>query len=246
MGVSYRRKTVHERIGGEAFELECLAHAAEDFDEVIAELERGLDPELGDGARRDVLTALADELRPFFGTLWPSARALGNVLGLQELSGQRVLELGCGLALPSLLAARRGGEVTATDRHPEVPAFLESNLRRNGLEARVRFVANDWLDKGESGLLEDGPYDWVVGSDVLYETHRPGVLAGAISRFMRPGGTVVISDPGRRNVRDFVDEMAELGFACETRLDRVADSSDDPVSPTGLIDILVMIFRPPS
>ncbi len=56
-----------------------------------------------------------DEFLPYWAELWPSAHALTEVLCARELHGVRVLELGCGLGLPSLAAAALGAQVTATD-----------------------------------------------------------------------------------------------------------------------------------
>src|SRR5688572_7285888 len=52
---------------------------------------------------------------PYWALTWPSGLALAEELAGRELSGLRLLELGCGLAVPSLVAARRGASVLATD-----------------------------------------------------------------------------------------------------------------------------------
>jgi predicted nicotinamide N-methyase len=56
-----------------------------------------------------------DEFLPYWAELWPAATALAAALPAQ-LGGVRVVELGCGLGVPSLVAAARGAEVTATGR----------------------------------------------------------------------------------------------------------------------------------
>ena len=56
---------------------------------------------------------------PLFGLLWPSGALLAARLGARPVrAGERILEVGCGLALASLVAHRRGADVTASDRHP--------------------------------------------------------------------------------------------------------------------------------
>lgn len=55
---------------------------------------------------------------PLFGLVWPSAQKLADLMQTWELKGKRVLELGCGLALASLVVHRREGNVTASDCHP--------------------------------------------------------------------------------------------------------------------------------
>ena len=54
-----------------------------------------------------------------FGLLWPSGAQLAARLGARPVTpGERILEIGCGLALASLVGHRRGADVTASDRHP--------------------------------------------------------------------------------------------------------------------------------
>ena len=241
----YRLKTVSERLGDESLEVDCLAHPEEDFEKVIAVVERELDPELDERARIDLLMARSQELRPWFGTVWPSARALGNFVATLDFSDKTVLEVGCGLALPSMVAARRGGVVTATDRHPDVLHLLESNLQRNGLEGRVQFAELDWLEPADTRAPSDVRYDWVIGSDVLYERHLPAALAKSIARLVRPGGKVVIADPARPYLHPFVQAMGELGFDVESIRDRVIGLSPEPSSTPELVEILVVIFTSP-
>src|SRR5688500_15138002 len=85
---------------------------------------------------------LLKELCPYFGCIWPAARVLTRALleaGEARLMGRSLLELGCGLAMPSFVAARLGAQVTATDCHPDVPEFLAINMRQNGEES-LRYV----------------------------------------------------------------------------------------------------------
>ena len=62
---------------------------------------------------------------PLFGLVWPSARILADAMQTQDIAGKRVLEIGCGLALASLVIHRRRGDITASDRHPLARSFLE-------------------------------------------------------------------------------------------------------------------------
>src|SRR5690348_15910347 len=70
---------------------------------------------------------------PYGGALWPSGKGLGDALAGRALDGLRGLELGCGLGLPSLVAARAGAQVTATDGSPDAVVFAAHNLAINEL-----------------------------------------------------------------------------------------------------------------
>jgi predicted nicotinamide N-methyase len=108
----------------------------------------------------------ADEFLPYWAELWPASLAVAEAL--PDVSRLRVCELGCGLGLPSLVAASRGADVTATDWAPEAIALLRENAARNGLAltADVR----DWREPW------DACFDLVLAADVLYEQRNVAPL----------------------------------------------------------------------
>ena len=80
---------------------------------------------------------------PLFGLLWPSGHVLAGVMATYAIAGKRVLELGCGLGLASIVVHRRGGDVTASDCHPLAALFLTENLALNGLPV-MKYSAAHW------------------------------------------------------------------------------------------------------
>src|SRR6059058_2160192 len=72
-------------------------------------------------------------LVPYWSVLWRSGVALARELARSRLDGIRVVELGCGLGVPSLVAARAGADVLATDESAEALELTERNARENGL-----------------------------------------------------------------------------------------------------------------
>ena len=101
-----------------------------------------------------------DEFLPYWAELWPAARALAAALPA-DLAGVRIVELGCGLGVPSLVAAARGAVVTATDWAPDAVTLLVENATANGLELRAE--ARDWRDPWPER------FDLALAADVLYE-----------------------------------------------------------------------------
>jgi len=65
-----------------------------------------------------------EEFLPYWADLWPSAIELAHVVARWDLAGRRVLELGCGLALPGIAAALRGGRVTVSAIDTAWPAAI--------------------------------------------------------------------------------------------------------------------------
>jgi predicted nicotinamide N-methyase len=101
-----------------------------------------------------------DEFLPYWAELWPAAIALAGALP-QRLEGVRVVELGCGLGVPSLVAAARGAAVTASDWAEDAVELLTRNAARNGLG--VRAETRDWREPWPE------TFDLVLAADVLYE-----------------------------------------------------------------------------
>jgi predicted nicotinamide N-methyase len=149
-------------------------------------------------------------LAPYWSVLWRSGVALARELDGMELRGRRVVELGCGLAVPSLAAARAGAEVLATDACPEALALVARNARGNGV--RVETAAVEWAEPGQ--LVARGPFDVVLAADVLYE--RAGV-ASLLSLLPRLAPEAWLADPGRPAADAFL-EQARGRWRVETRV----------------------------
>jgi predicted nicotinamide N-methyase len=137
------------------------------------------------------------DMIPYYAELWQSGVALAKYLALhgQELQGIRAVELGCGLGLPSLAAARRGALVTATDYHPHNEPYLRRNLDLNGI-TNVSYRVLDWADPPRNEA-----YGLVFGSDLLYEERKVEVLVSCAAALCATGGRIIIADPGRRHLQ---------------------------------------------
>lgn len=159
---------------------------------------------------------------PLFGMLWPSGRVLARIMASRDCKDLRILEVGCGLGLSSLVLNHRGADITATDHNPAVWAFLDVNTTLNG-DPRIPFVRTDWQDT-ESTLDR---FDLIVGADVLYERHLIDDLAEFLRRRCADGGQVVIVDPGRKPRNRFCRKMEALGFQYDHRAAVADERCDD-------------------
>jgi predicted nicotinamide N-methyase len=153
-----------------------------------------------------------EEYLPYWAELWPSALALARMVGARALHGARTLELGCGLGLPSLAAALAGGRVLATDWSAESVRMTGCNAERNGL--RIDTLQCSWT--APDPLLERGPWDLVLASDVLYERRNGEALLPLLPRLLTPKGEVWLAEPGRPPSTDFLAAAADV-FAVERR-----------------------------
>ena len=148
-----------------------------------------------------------DEFLPYWAELWPSGIALARAVAGLDLEGKRVLELGAGLGLPSFAAALRGADVLAIDWAEDAIPLLRDNAARNGIGLRVECMR--WDDPGP--LLEQAPWDLVLGADLLYEQRNADRLLDLLPRL---GGDILLADPGRPFAAAFlahwdVEEVAD-------------------------------------
>ena len=171
---------------------------------------------------------ISSALWPLFGQIWPMSKILARVMLREQLAGRRILEIGCGLGLPSIVVKQLGGDITASDYHPLAPAFLRENTLLNSL-APIRFQTGDW----NTASLNVGKFDLIIGSDVLYEPQHIGLLSSFIDHHSSNGVEVVIVDPGRGSHRTFARAMEGLGY-----LHAWTDLKDYPhpgIKPKGFI-----------
>ena len=146
-----------------------------------------------------------EEFLPYWAELWPSGVALARRVAARALHGARTLELGCGLALPSMAAVLAGGRVLATDWSPQATALARENAARNGIALEILTCA--WAEP--EPLLERGPWDLVLGADLLYERRNADALLDLLPRLAGPGTEIVIADPGRAPAGGFLERAAE-------------------------------------
>jgi predicted nicotinamide N-methyase len=148
-------------------------------------------------------------IAPYWSVLWRSGVALARELDGVALRGLRIVELGCGLGVPSIAAARAGADVLATDACAEALTLVARNAHLNGV--RIETATVDWAEPDE--LVRRAPFDLVLAADVLYE--RAGV-APLLSLLPRLAPQAWLADPGRRAAAAFL-EQAESRWSVETR-----------------------------
>jgi predicted nicotinamide N-methyase len=143
----------------------------------------------------------------FFGVVWPSSHVLANTVSVIDLEGLRVLEIGCGIGLASIVLSKMGANVTASDYHPLAQTFLDRNMQINKLPP-IKFQTANW--ETENPLL--GEFDLIIGSDVLYEPAQAADVSGFIDTHSSNNVEVIIVDPNRGNRAAFTRNMLALGY----------------------------------
>jgi predicted nicotinamide N-methyase len=162
----------------------------------VADLERHVD--------RDALLAGDDPPEPpYWAHLWTGALVLAAAV---PANAGRVLEIGCGLGLPGLVAARRGARVTFLDRIAAPLSFVRASGATNGL-APVDVCVADF-----AGEALRGGFDLLLAAEVLYDRATLGTLPEALRRRLRPGGRALLTDARRTDTAAFYAALDASGL----------------------------------
>lgn len=200
----YLMKTVAMTISGRVYKLRVLSdHQQYVVDQGAAEL-----------------AGISSATWPHFGQLWPAGSVLAEHLASFPIKGKRILEIGCGMALSSLVLHGRGADITASDHHPLAARFLAHNCALNDMPP-LPYVTAHW-DRPDVGL---GSFEVIVASDVLYERGHAVAIAEFIVRHAAASAEVLISDPGRGNAPALRRLLIDQGFVCDEQ--RLAFASGD-------------------
>jgi SAM-dependent methyltransferase len=173
----------------------------------VRDLERHVD-------RTALLAAENPPAPPYWAHLWSGARVLAAAV---PRAAGRVLEVGCGLGLPGLVAARRGAAVVFVDREPVALAFARASARAYAL-ARVEMVVGDF-----TALPFRGVFDLVLAAEVLYDRAVFSLLARELAACVRPGGRLLLADGGRIDTQAFYPALEAQGFGWRARCERVLE-----------------------
>ncbi len=150
---------------------------------------------------------VTEAIWPLFGVIWESSQILARVMETFDIENKRILEVGCGVGLTSLILNARQADITATDHHPEAEAYLQLNVTLNEGPA-IPFVRTGWEQKDS----ELGEFDLIIGSDILYQPNHALLLSGFVNRHAKEKCEVIIIDPSRGNAGKFGRAMLATGF----------------------------------
>ena len=164
---------------------------------------------------------ISSAMWPIFGIVWPSSIILAECMIDFEFKGKRILEIGCGIGLPSLLLNHLKADITALDIHPHAEEFLKINAELNN-DNNINFQRIDWKK------LDDtlGRFDLIIGSDLLYERNQAKLLSEFINFHASETCEIIIIDPKRGQHSKFMKLMIDLGYEQKVPISQSIESNE--------------------
>jgi predicted nicotinamide N-methyase len=149
---------------------------------------------------------------PYWALVWTGARAIATVVNGRSMPGfTRVLDLGCGLGLSGLAAARRGFSVTFGDYLDEPLEFVRATLDRAEI-SRSRVMRIDFTRDTATER-----YDLILAADIVYDPAHYAALASYLDASLAPRGTILLTESLRADARVFLEGVHARGFADDRR-----------------------------
>mmetsp|Transcript_24752 Transcript_24752/g.57183 ORF Transcript_24752/g.57183 Transcript_24752/m.57183 type:complete len:271 (-) Transcript_24752:128-940(-) len=177
--------------------------------------------------------------------MWSSSSLLAEILiadGVREhLSDVSAIEIGAGMAVCALTAAVRGGaKIMVTDSSDHALDLVKGSARLNGVADSLSCSRMDWHSSSSvSGVaVQGGPYEFVIGSDILFASMNVQPIVKAIIELLAPGGLAVVIDPGRLSGEGFDEAVREAGLEAEVYEASDVAMSDGSVMRKGVLFLL--------
>ncbi len=158
----------------------------------------------------------------YWNIVWPTGLAVARYVAGQvmpeQIRGRRVLVVGCGVGLESVVLAKLGARVSALDHVADALSLVDLNCALNGVSA-IHTICCCLHDP--SSLQTLGSYDWIVGGDVHYEPENATWVRALLQTVLVPHGRAVFADPFREGVDEFFDELPPDRFRLREHLTQV-------------------------
>ena len=147
---------------------------------------------------------------PYWAHLWAGSRALAGLMAQADCAGRRVVDIGCGLGLAGLVAARRGASVTMCDLFGEALRFARGSIELNACRAGLV-----QMDLRASALR--GRFDYCVAADVTYDPSLQAATAGFLAAHLARDGRAWCAESVRTLDQGFQQACTGLGMLVSER-----------------------------
>jgi SAM-dependent methyltransferase len=137
--------------------------------------------------------------------IWKASILLSKTLLGLNLEGKTVLELGAAAGIPSILCARMGAFVTASD-YPDKDLILKltMNMRKNIPHSNWRVVGHVWGETNDDLIPSSQQFDYILMADTLWMRHQHQNLLADLRHLLAPDGKI-LGVCGLHSGRDCID-----------------------------------------
>jgi len=143
---------------------------------------------------------------PLWAKIWPASWVLAGFLAEMPVEPtKKIIEIGAGTGLVSIVAASFGHNITLTESNPDALRFARANAQCNGCP-QLPVMELDW----NRSQLRD-TVDYIVASEVAYKKEDLRALLNLFNRCMKPGGQVFLAGEMRKVSKDFYQQL-EIDF----------------------------------
>lgn len=126
---------------------------------------------------------------------WNAYWAMYEYLLSCELTGKRLLVVGCGFGEDALRLAKLGAQVSAFDLSPDSIAIASELAKREGLSIDFGIMP------AETMSYADASFDYIVARDILHHVDIPATMQ-EIVRVAKPNAMLVINEIYSHSITD--------------------------------------------
>ncbi len=143
---------------------------------------------------------------PLWAKIWPASWVLAGYLAEMPVApGKKIIEIGAGAGLVSIVATAFGHSIMLTESNPDALQFARANAFINGCP-QLPILELDW----NRPQLKD-TVDYIVASEVIYKTEDLQPMLNLLKTCLNPDGEVFLAGEMRRVSKDFYQQL-ETGF----------------------------------
>jgi ubiquinone/menaquinone biosynthesis C-methylase UbiE len=165
---------------------------------------------------------LKDEVCPWW-LIWTFDNPLRKLLQKPEeilnglvSAGDTAVDIGCGIGyftIPLSKMVGTAGKVIAVDLQDRMLAGMEKRAIKNGLMDRI--IPHKCTQKS-LGINE--PADFVLAFYMVHEVPDQSHLFGEIASFLKPGGKLLVVEPGMHVKADVFEKTIKTAQSCGLNL----------------------------
>ncbi len=154
-----------------------------------------------------------DERLPYWAELWPAAHAMAEYIlkNPENFKNKKILELGCGIGLVGIAAAKTGADVIFSDYESEALKFAKNNYFLN-FKKQAKTLLLDWRKPSENKI-----FNTIIAADILYEDRFLAPVYKTLQKMLVTGGKVYIAEPDRSVAKPFF-KLMENGFQLNDKM----------------------------